>query len=496
MDLVAIEKDLAKFLYDLETEDRLVRVGLKETSESQKVYQKFKHLITRENLAGLATALKAAKDAKVCEALERYYFTIVGCLIGLELAKDQDKITTYFSNSKVSYEGEKVAYFELAPRIAKEPQFARREKLDELALTVVSKANTKQLALLKAEIKHLRTIGFNGYLDYAHQAKKVDYAKFYKIVGKIKKDTDKIWFRVASEVSQETFGKPFKNVRSCHLVYLRSMTKYDNYYPKDKVVTTFKKFVSDIGLGELLKTINIDDVARPRKNPRAVCYWPDPPKEVHLVIKPIGGEQDYEAMLHEGGHSLHAASIDPKLPYHFKMLARSNALTETYAFILEDLVFEPAWLSRYLNISVHTGNKILEQATFVNLMLLRRYLGKFSYEYQLFSGKSLAKGPALYARNLKDSTGFSYNKNMYLADMDGYFYSADYLRAWIAAAQIKHYLRKKFGASWFFNQKAGKFLRDLYTSGVTYEVEDVVKKLGYKPFDTKFLTSGYTQILK
>src|SRR3990167_11361978 len=323
----------------------------------------------------------------------------------------------------------------------------------------------------------------------------MDYANFNKIADKIKKETDNLWQRTIEKVSKEILGRSFKNLRSCHMVYLRSLSMFDNLYPKEKVVSTFLQFANDLGLADLLSRVKIDDKDRPRKNPRAVCYWPKPPDEVHLIIKPIGGEQDFEAMFHEGGHALHGAAVDKKLPYALKTLSRSGALTETFAFIFEDLVFDLLWLSTYLNVSVYTGERIKRQAYFVNLMMLRRYLGKFSYEYEMFSSGRISAGPEIYKESLEAVTGFVHQEINWLSDMDSGFYSADYLRAWIAAAQIKDYLLRKFGQKWFTNPRAGKFLRGLFARAVTDEVEHVVSRLGYKANDVSFLIDGYSQVL-
>ena len=495
MDTKTIEDQLSKFIYELETEDRLVRIGLKDTAQTAKIYKKHSALFTKETLAKIQEEIKKSKDLKTKEILERIYFTIAGSYIGLSLAPEEDKITTYFSKAKVKVRGEEVAYFQLAPMISKEPMVLARELLDDVATPVISKINPKQLALLTSEIALIRDLGFSDYLGFYSKAKKIDYAKFGAVVNKIKKETDNIWQRVAGRVCQEVLGKPFVNIRACHLLYLRSLSMFDNYFPKDKVVSIFEKWSRDIGLSDLLAQVKIDDVARPRKNPRAVCYAPNPPKEVHLVIKPIGGEQDYEAMFHEGGHSLHYAGVDGRLPYTFRSLSRSNALTEAFAFILEDLVYSPQFLTTYLNISAFTGAKIKWQAYFVNLMLLRRYLGKFLYEYEMFKKGAIKLGPSLYKKHLEATVGFVTKRENWLSDMDSGFYSAEYLRAWIASAQIKDYLEKKFGNKWFVNRRAGEFLRKLYARGVQDEVEDVIKRLGYRLWDAKLLVAGYRQVL-
>lgn len=496
MDIKKIEQELEKFIYELETEDRLVRVGLKEKSESELIYQKYRDLFKKETIETLGAQIKKTKSSKKNgDILQRIYFTLCGSFIGLSLAGDEDKIKTYFSRSKVKVDGQTMVYFELAPKIAKEPLFGKRELYDDAAGKVVLGVNARQLAVLKQEVKLIKSLGFDGYIDYFSKAKKIDYAKFAQVVKSLIKETDEIWGKVIQKVSLEVFGRPFKNMRACHMGYLRSISMYDDYYPQGKVVSTFERWLEDCGLSDLLTRIKIDDAPRPNKNPRAVCYWPKPPTEVHLVIKPIGGEQDFEAMFHEGGHALHGAAVDNDLPYSLKTLAHSNALTETYAFILENLVFNPNFLTTYLGVSAFTGSRIKWQAYFVNLMMLRRYLGKFLYEYEMFAKNKLAAGPGVYAKSLQATTGFVTKKLNYLVDMDRGFYSSEYLRAWLASSQIEDFLVKKFGEKWFVNKKAGEFLRRLYARGVSDEVEDVVKRLGYKPWDVSLLVSGYQKVL-
>lgn len=473
----------------------MVRVGLKEVAETAKIYKKHQDLFTRKTIDEVHGEIEGAKDPKKKDILARLYFTLAGSFIWQQLAKLQDEVTTYFIKATVKVGTESLPYFQVAPKIAKEPQFARRETLDDAAEKVTSRANAKQKKILDAEIKLIKSLGFSGYVDYFARGKKTDYDKFFGECLKLVKATDKIWQSVSSGVVAEVLGRPFKKIRSCHTLYLRSLSMYDNFYPQKQVVAMFEKWAHDIGFSALLAKIKIDDVARPKKNPRAVCYWPNPPSEIHLIIKPLGGEQDFESMFHEGGHALHGAAVDERLPYVFRVLSRSNALTETYAFVLEDLVFDPEFLTTYLNVSAFTGAKIKRQAYFVNLMMLRRYLGKFIHEYEMFAKKGLSAGPTHYAKTLEKTTGFVYKKTNWLVDMDSGFYSAEYLRAWIAAAQIRDYLGRKFGKKWFVNRRAGEFLKKLYSRGVQDEVEDIIKRLRYKPWDTSFLVRGYQNVL-
>ena len=73
--------------------------------------------------------------------------------------------------------------------------------------------------------------------------------------------------------------------------------------------------------------------------------------------------------------------------------------------------------------------------------------------------------------------------------MDDGFYSADYLRAWIRAAQVRAYLREAIGEDWWRRPDTGVFLRDLFVQGTRPASEDVARQIGVDPLDTDALVA-------
>jgi hypothetical protein len=69
--------------------------------------------------------------------------------------------------------------------------------------------------------------------------------------------------------------------------------------------------------------------------------------------------------------------------------------------------------------------------------------------------------------------------------MDGGFYSADYLRAWIRSAQLRTYLERGIGSEWWANDKTGDYLRELFREGTKPSSEEIAARLGFDPNDTK-----------
>ena len=69
--------------------------------------------------------------------------------------------------------------------------------------------------------------------------------------------------------------------------------------------------------------------------------------------------------------------------------------------------------------------------------------------------------------------------------MDAGFYSADYLRAWIRAAQLRDHLVREVGESWWRSARTGEMLRELFAEGTGPTSEEVAARLGFDPHDTR-----------
>ena len=230
--------------------------------------------------------------------------------------------------------------------------------------------------------------------------------------------------------------------------------------------------------------LDLDD--RPQKNPRACVIASDPPKVVHLITRAQGGLHDYQALLHEAGHALHYAGCDPALPYTFRKLARDHALTEIYSFLLESVTREAAWHAEHFDLSAEEAEDRAEAARFLEVLLFRRYAAKLHYELAIWSDFGNAPLYAeIYAENLRAATGFRYRPDGYLADMDEGFYSADYLRAWIRAAQLRAHLREEVGEDWWERPETGELLRRLFLEGTRPSSEEIAARIGFEALDTR-----------
>jgi hypothetical protein len=273
---------------------------------------------------------------------------------------------------------------------------------------------------------------------------------------------------------------------SAHMGYVRRLSPLDTTYTKDRATDVCLETLSalgfDLAADENIK-LDLDD--RPQKSPRACVIASDPPKVVHLITRAQGGLHDYQAFMHEAGHALHYAGVDPNLPYTFRRISRDHALTEIYSYICEAITREPGWHAQYFGLSDDEAHTNAQAATFLEALLFRRYTAKLQFELDFWSRFDEA-GPTSddYAEKLTAATGVRYPRDGHLADMDGGFYSADYLRAWIRHAQLRAHLIDEVGEDWWRSPKTGEILRALFAEGTKPSSEEIATRLGYEPLDT------------
>ena len=273
---------------------------------------------------------------------------------------------------------------------------------------------------------------------------------------------------------------------SNHTSYLRRLSPLESTYTKERSVEVCVETLRRLGFEiQSIPGIRLDLDDRPQKSPRACVIASDPPNLVHLITRAQGGLHDYQAFLHEAGHALHYAGCDPSLPYTFRKISRDHALTEIYSYIVEAISREPGWHAEHFGLSDEQARENAEATTFLEALLFRRYTAKLQFELEFWSRFPEDGGtPAGYSERLTSATGIHYPAENYLSDMDSGFYSADYLRAWIRSAQLRHHLLAEVGEDWWRSPETGERLRELFHEGTRPTSEEIATRIGADPLDT------------
>jgi hypothetical protein len=481
------EERLAQYVFERSEEARAVRVGEKETSEQAAIVARYADLFTREQHAALRAAETAA-DASEGERFFRLREACEGGIVSAALAERTDELENAILACRVAFGGEDLPLRAAQARLAVLDDYRDRDTLGEITVDASASFNDDRLALLRdAETLEAELSGEPDPIRRSAELKGIDLHSLATALEGASRRIDEPFQRIRQRWLDRILGvERDPDPSSAHVAYVRRLSPLAGTYTEARSVSVCLATLRELGFDlESESGIRLDLEDRPQKNPRACVIASDPPRVVHLITRAQGGLADYQAFLHEAGHALHYAGCDPALPYAFRRLSRDHALTEIYSFLVESLTHEPGWHAEHFGLSIAEAQDKAEATRFLDAFLYRRYTAKLRYELGFWADFENASAHADdYETRVSAASGFRYPRAGYLADMDDGFYSADYLRAWIRAAQVRAFLRAGVGEHWWRRRETGDLLRDLFAQGTEPSSEEVAARVGFDPLDT------------
>ena len=475
------EAELQRYLFERSEEGRAVRVGEKEISEQAAIVARYAGLFSREQVDAL---LEQEDDASgdVRERLYRLRKTCEAGIIAAELAERDDALENAILAARVSWQGDELPLRAAQAKLAVLSGYAEREQLGELQALKSAEFNDERLDLIRTgEELEAEITGDADPIARTEEEKQISLRDLERALADASDRATASWERMRATWFERLLGPERDDVpSSAHVSWIRRLSPLESTYTKERSVEVCMDTLSRLGFDlENDPNVRLDLEDRPQKSPRACVIASDPPTIVHLITRAQGGLHDYQAFLHEAGHALHYAGVDPSLDYTFRKISRDHALTEIYSYIVEAITREPGWHEHYFGAPENA-----EAPVFLEALLYRRYTAKLQFELEFWSDFPDGAGGEQYSKRLTDATGIRYRPDAFLSDMDAGFYSADYLRAWIRSSQLRTYLVREIGEDWWRNPKTGDFLRELWREGTKPSSEEIAARIGFEPLDT------------
>jgi len=487
-DAAEYESRLQQYYFERAEEARAVRVGEKEVSEQAAIVARYRDLFTRPQIE----ALREAEEADGGDERERLYRLRTTCEAGViagELAEQEDALENAILGARLTFRDEELPLRAAQARLAVLDAYADREELGELERAASARFNPDRRALLEArEQLEAEITGEVDPVARSEAEKAISLGDLERVLVAASDASTEAYGR-----TRETwFGKLLGSDRdpmpsNAHVHYLRRLSPLESTYTKEAAVDVCLATTLALGFDmTAIPNIRLDLEDRPQKNPRACVIPSNPPEVVHLITRAQGGLSDYQAFMHEAGHALHYAGVDPRLPFTFRSISRDHALTEIYSYIFEAVTREPGWHALHFRLSDAQAEENAQATLFLEALLYRRYTAKLRYELGFWSAFAEERGRSErnYSTLLTGATGIRYDPRNYLADMDSGFYSADYLRAWIRSAQLRVFLLREVGENWWRSEQTGEILRELFLEGTRPTSEEVAGRIGFEPLDT------------
>lgn len=482
MDIAAYTERAEAFVAELGLEHYRHFAGLKPDFEIEAIYGRYPELFDRPAVERLREAAEAAAAAGPGDGERRARYLLgfaVDGYLGQATKAEAAALAEREATLQVELDGEPIPFRQSPVVQANEPDPERRWALEEARLALVEeRMNPLYRAALERSHELARELGWPDYRAMYAELHAIDLEALAAQTAGFLAATGSVYAAVADPELERTVGRRLAELRRSDLPRFFRAPQLDGLFPGERLAGCFAETMAGLGIDVAGQAnVILDLEQRPTKTPRAFCAPVRVPDEVYLVVPRIGGRDDFAALFHEGGHTEHFAHADPGMPFEFRQLG-DNSVTESFAFLFQHLIESPEWLAARLGAG--DAAEVRAHARAEKLIFLRRYAAKIAYELELHgAGADLGAMPARYAELLGEATRVPWPEATWMADVDGGFYVAGYLRAWALETCWRRALRESFGERWFEVPEAGGWLKSLWREGQRLPADELLaERLG------------------
>jgi hypothetical protein len=481
-----LRRDGEAFMQEISREYYEAHAGLKPSAELRQIYERHAAILGRDALEMVLEELRgAAQGSEEHRSARLMADWLADSQSARELAPLDERQIEWEASAVVRLaDGREIAFERTAIDMAN--TIDRRERL------LIEAARAK---LVERELAPLRRERFERERDITELLGLAgDYNETFELLngvplGELRasceqflRDTEGMWRDVLPVFLRRRLGiKPGEATRSDALALFRAR-EFDAAFPAADMERSISRQAREMGIDPLAAgRIRLDTGEREGKRARAFCAPVRVPEEVYLVLRPHGGQSDWNTFLHELGHALHFAYTRPDLPMEYRWLG-DNSVTESYAMLFDHLMQDRGWLRRYTSLSAERLDDFVRAAAFEELHFLRRYTAKLIYETELYGGHTRWESlPDLYVEQLSRATGFRYDRSDAFVDVDPRYYSSRYLRAWQLQALLAETLTERYDADWWRNPRAGPWMcGTLFGEGQRELADELAKRVAGK----------------
>ncbi len=493
---------------------------LEKTYNSSEIYAKYPILQSEDTFKRLKPLYDMHPEN---EEIKRLFVDALGTYISNRFSKESDEITNLKDQLKIDVTGldlkdkegnllTSVLYEDTSELFKNIPEKEKREALyKRVSDAYCNHITPKFIDLFHKENQLLANLGYPDIVAFYSQASGHNLIKLGEKARQLVQETDEAYHPKMSAFYEQRTADHFEKATRADIAYVfhgksEEMAHIDRKFPEEKLIDLAQKTFDGLGLEfsniaqpvdfaskeDYQATVSnanrptrilLDIAKREGKRSRAYVYPAQAPEEIYLSVKPEGGLDDFSAFFHESGHAHHFAYVKKGLSFPLALMG-NNTVTESYAYLFQNLFLNKHWLENIAGLSAAEASQAIRRSALNDLYMLRRYASKMQFELKLFDGTPLAGKPDSYAQLLSRGTGFKYDADGWSRDVDHGFYVADYFTAWALEAQLREYLQTHFGSSetqgenWYQNPEAGAFLKDLWKDGNLTQAE-LSMRLGY-----------------
>ncbi len=452
------------------------------------IYDGYENFISHDTLERIDKLKNKSAGARLKYALIDHF-------LQRSLLPHESEMQTWMRGAAAIVNGKKIYFRDIIPWCQKSSTYKSRQILQKETGPLCKFLKPFALNYWNILLDILEEeFGFNSYNNYCQKKKGIDYLYFYNYFKNFLLKTDDLYFKAMECWSRERFGLPLKKLTRFDAINILSLVQFDDFFPEksmEKLIGFFNKWSIDL---KKTQGLNLELKREKKKSSQAICFILQVPEEVYVLMQPEGGWVDMETLSHELGHGLSAVFTSPELSMIDREMATSYSLSESYAFLLQNMALSRPFLKEYLGMDTGDVKELVYYKMLKDLSVFRRYAAKFISEFEMFSKGDLSDGES-YARLMARYTGFYYQPESHLFDLVPEFYSLDYLLGWMGESIMERYLSESLGTGWMLRHETGDILKKWWSQGNRLDIFQFFEINGLGPLTTDLLLKRWKENL-
>lgn len=469
--------------------------GLKDSLDLEPIFDSHAELFSEDSIGALFAAHEAAPPKR--RRRDQYLLSFaVGHALSRHVAEEDQAISAILKETTEDVDGEALGYHDAAVELSQEADRDRRSRLVAARAAIQARANDLRLRRLEKLHTMARELSGMPYLECMQFLSGANFLVLKKQLEAFLAASRERYLRDLDLLAARYLDGTRREDLALHDIrYLLRGVTWEEHFPADRLLSTLKRTLMGLGI-DLKKQehIRIDAEERKGKNADAACFGIRVPDRIYLVLRPHGGLKDYLSLLEKTGQALYLGHISETQPFEFRYLG-DGAVSQTFGTLFQGLCHNPEWLEDLLGLA--ESRELVEFLRFRKLHWLRLYAARFLYEMELHG--EYAEAPSsealteAYVGHHQETLGVPGVAADFLSSVEDPFYGTAFLRAWIFEAELRQTVEERFGTRWYTRPAAGGFLKDLWSYGTRYRVEELREHIRYMDLDLEPIKRDLTR---
>jgi peptidyl-dipeptidase A len=300
-------------------------------------------------------------------------------IVGLEKG-----LETRFNTFRADLDGERVSDNHIREILERSDDLELRRRAWEASKQIGAGVEPELLELVRLRNEAARSLGFPTYYSMMLECDELDETELFTLLDRVEEGTRPLFERYKASLDErlaERFGLPSDELAPWHYAdpffqeAPAAEVDLDPWFADKDLEELTRSYFSAVGFDIRDLLTRADLYEREGKCQHAFCVWMDRAEDIRVLCNLRPTEYWMNTMLHEFGHAVYDAGVDPELPYFLRTSAHTLT-TEASAMLLGRLSRNADWLVRYASVpepDARAAAAALDRARAAGLLVAARW---------------------------------------------------------------------------------------------------------------------------